>query len=85
MKSILKGLTYPRHRSKQLHDVRDGVVPVGLLDEAEARETLTAYLRLCNVIYDELNIAKEARWKSQEDYVESLISETLTAIRNGRR
>lgn len=80
MRHVLPGLSVPTAPLDQLIDVRDGVVHAGFLSANESRESLTAYLRYCNALYEELGVATDKRWGDRADLVESLISQSLSEV-----
>lgn len=77
---VLPGLTAPKDELDDLINVRDGIIHVGYLAEANTREILTAYLRFANALYEELEIPAGQRWGSHTELVNSLISQSLTEI-----
>ena len=77
---LLPGLDLPTLPLNQLIDVRDGIVHVGYLTDDNTREALTAFLRYCNALYDELSIPAGERWNSHAELVRSLISQSLTEV-----
>jgi hypothetical protein len=77
---ILPGLDVPASPLYRLIDVRDGIIHLGFLSDANTRESLTAFLRYSNALYDELGIPSDGRWGEHAGLVESLISQSLTEI-----
>jgi hypothetical protein len=77
---ILPGLDVPASPLYRLIDVRDGIIHLGFLSDANTHESLTAFLRYSNALYDELGIPPDERWGEHAGLVESLISQSLTEI-----
>lgn len=65
---------------KKIIDVRDGVVHVGYLTEQNTRQCLSSFLRFRDALYNELNVPPWERWETHVEFVQSLISDTLTAV-----
>lgn len=76
----LPALDVPASPLHRLIDVRDGIVHIGFLSDANTRESLIAFLRYSNALYDELDVSLNGRWGEHGELVHSLISQSLTEI-----
>ncbi|MFI6536755.1 hypothetical protein ACIBHY_30190 [Nonomuraea sp. NPDC050547] len=87
VEEILKLLPASKTPLERLIDVRDGVVHAGLLDDSKRKETLVAWLRMSDRLFEELEVPSQERWGNHLAVVEALISEHLSEVErdvNGR-
>ncbi|GAA4102755.1 hypothetical protein [Nonomuraea soli] len=80
VEEILKPLPAPKDHLERLIDVRDGVVHAGLLDDSKRKETLAAWLRMGNRLFEELQVPSQERWGNRIEVVEALISDHLSEV-----
>ncbi|MEU4243110.1 hypothetical protein [Actinoplanes sp. NPDC026619] len=80
VRRILPELSARDESIRTLIDVRDGVIHAGFLPQSSARDSLVAFLRASNDIYETLAIPAADRWPDHQDYVESVLNLASSGI-----